>query len=225
MTTTSAPVTAAIIRDRDSSAWRRRISGFMCGLICWSLFSCFTSVLVIFSWLRKRRLLKAWVVRPRQRRTPAGKASCHIGRTTQVSCSRTDDKRDHRVPQEWTPMHRLDEALATEQRELDTVLLRLTTPRVLLASGKHRMVDRATCTALPSAGSSRPPWVAEPITSMTRSGSGSGAGRLVPSVLHPLWRCGAVVAPPFWHPVRVSLSQGPDRMPIPVMTVPTEEEA
>lgn len=40
-------------------------------------------------------------------------------------------------------MDRLDEALAREQRELDTVLLRLTTLRVLLASGKHRLVDRA----------------------------------------------------------------------------------
>jgi hypothetical protein len=44
---------------------------------------------------------------------------------------------------EWTPMDRLDEALATEQRELDTVLLRLTTLRLLLATGKHRLVDRA----------------------------------------------------------------------------------
>ena len=40
-------------------------------------------------------------------------------------------------------MHRLDDALANEQRELDTVLLRLTTLRLLLASGKHRMVDQA----------------------------------------------------------------------------------
>lgn len=40
-------------------------------------------------------------------------------------------------------MNRLDDALAKEQQELDTVLLRLTTLRLLLATGKHRLVDRA----------------------------------------------------------------------------------
>jgi hypothetical protein len=40
-------------------------------------------------------------------------------------------------------MNRLDDALAKEQQELDTVLLRLTTLRLLLATGKHRLVDAA----------------------------------------------------------------------------------
>jgi hypothetical protein len=40
-------------------------------------------------------------------------------------------------------MQRLDDALANEQRELDAVLLRLTTLRVLMASGQHRLVDLA----------------------------------------------------------------------------------
>ena len=37
----------------------------------------------------------------------------------------------------------LDEALDREIEELDSVLLRLTTLRLLMAAGKHEMVDRA----------------------------------------------------------------------------------
>lgn len=40
-------------------------------------------------------------------------------------------------------MHRLDHALENEIAELDTVLLRLTTLRLLMAAGRHRMIDRA----------------------------------------------------------------------------------
>ncbi len=40
-------------------------------------------------------------------------------------------------------MSELDDALDHEIRELETVLLRLTTLRLLMASGKHGLVDRA----------------------------------------------------------------------------------
>lgn len=40
-------------------------------------------------------------------------------------------------------MYQLDEALDREINELETVLLRLTTLRLLMAAGKHRLVDRA----------------------------------------------------------------------------------
>ena len=40
-------------------------------------------------------------------------------------------------------MHALDDALDREIDQLDTVLLRLTTLRLLMAAGKHHMVDRA----------------------------------------------------------------------------------
>lgn len=49
----------------------------------------------------------------------------------------------HKPPIGRKRMYQLDEALDRQIRELDTVLLRLTTLRLLMATGKHRMVDRA----------------------------------------------------------------------------------
>ena len=40
-------------------------------------------------------------------------------------------------------MHQLNDALDSEIQELDTVLLRLTTLRLLMAAGKHQMVERS----------------------------------------------------------------------------------
>lgn len=47
-------------------------------------------------------------------------------------------------PPDWNDrMHQLDEALDREIDTLDTVFLRLTTMRLLLAAGKDRLIDRA----------------------------------------------------------------------------------